>query len=370
MPNLIVSGTKVPVRFVEVELAKLRLDAENPRLHSAYLTHDLPSNPSQKQIEAALVKLPEFDALVDSLARNEGCFHAPLVTEDLRVLEGNRRVVAMRRVHAEHPKTPRWQKVTVQQTVGKVPEKVERVVRAKYHLENALPWDGLSQLVEYAAVAEREGPDRLATMLGRYRNQIEPLLVAGRCIQAFSEQQPKVRSAEALWVLAGLCGVKQIEPKVAISRTTRFIYSDDDEERPARQPYPTARFFQWIAEGRFTRPHEEGGKEYQVKAAQVPAAFRRVREAGDEALAYFLEPGGGLAKAIALLESNDPTPYRQHQRALMLTRKYIDLLCQIKPIRREDSPDLHRDATTAYLRLEQLLGLDRKEVPRVHASGR
>jgi hypothetical protein len=369
MPTLVVNGTKLPVRLVEVELSKLRLDPENPRLHSAYLTHDLPSAPSQKQIEEALARLPEFATLVDALARNQGCFHAPLITDDLRVLEGNRRVAAMRRVHAEHPKTARWHKLTVQQIVGAVAPALERAIRAKYHLENALPWDGLSQLTEYTALAEREGADRLAHLLGRSRTQVEPVLVAGRCLAAFSAQHPESRAPSALWVLAGLCGVKQIEPQVAISRTTRFIYSDQDHERPQRQPYPTSRFYQWVAEQRFTRPHQEATTSFQIKPAQVPAAFRRVREAGDEALAYFLEPDGGLAKAIALLERNDPTPYWQHQRAIQLTRKYIDLLSQMSVIHREASPDLYRDATTAYLRLEQLLGLDRKEKPRVHASG-
>lgn len=368
MPGLIVNGSKIGVRLVEAELMKLRLDPENPRLHSAYLTHELSSNPSQKQLHEALSRLPEFESLVDSLAHNNGCFHAPLVSEDLRVLEGNRRVAAMRRLHAEHPKASRWQKVTVQQIVGRITVAQEKAIRAKCHLEGMLPWDGLSQLAEYTAVAEREGADRLATMLERHRVQIEPLLVAGRCMRAFSARYPDVRSAEALWVLAGLCGVKQIEPQVAFSRTTRCIFTEDDGERPQRQPYSTAKLFQWIAEGRFTRTHEEDGRVYHVKPARVPTVFRQVREAGEEAFCYFVEPEGSLARALASIEREQHTPNRQQVRALSLTHKYNELLGQIKTIRREESPELYRDATMTYHRLGQLLGLDRKERTDVQAA--
>src|SRR5262245_52175167 len=97
LPTLTVNGKAHGVRLLEVELTKLKLDVENPRLHSAYLTHELPAHPSQKQLAAFLESLPEFQSLYDSLARNNGCFQPPVVTYDLRVLEGNRRVTALLR---------------------------------------------------------------------------------------------------------------------------------------------------------------------------------------------------------------------------------------------------------------------------------
>ena len=360
MPVLMLNGTRLRIRLTEVEVMKLRLDPENPRLHSAYLTHALPAEPTPAQIARHLEQLPEFQSLYDSLARNDGSFQPPLVTVDLRVLEGNRRVTALRKLRASQTKARRWEHVTVQQLIDRIPAPQEKALRAKFHLEGLLPWDGLSQLTEYLAVAEREGPDLLAMMLGRYRQQIEPLLVAGRCVRRFSQTYTQAGSQDRLWVLVGLCGVRQIEPQVVFSRTTRCIFSDQDETRPPEQPFALEQMMRWIAEGRFTKSYEDGPRLYTIRSGQVPALFRRVRQAGDEALAYFLEPEGCLAKALAVLESGHSTLYREQKQALRLTQKYMELLNKLKAIRREEHADLHREALACYHRLEQLLGLGRR----------
>src|SRR5262249_8630690 len=150
--------------------------------------------PSQAQLAKILESLPEFQSLVDAIARNRGCFQPPLVTLDMRVLEGNRRVAALRKLAAEHRKSGHWHKITVQQLVHRIQLPQEKGVRAKFHLEGMLAWDGLSQLTEYVAVAEREGADVLATMLGRFRQQLGPLLVAGRSVRKFSQAYPQVHS--------------------------------------------------------------------------------------------------------------------------------------------------------------------------------
>lgn len=360
--TITVNGARLPVRFVELELARLRLDPENPRLHSAYLTHDLPAEPTQKQLEAALAKMPEFQSLVEGIVRNDGCFTPPLVASDARVLEGNRRVAAVRRLRAEHPKSERWRKITVLQLADKLDPGREKAIRAKYHLESVLAWDGLSQIAEYTALAEREGEDLIAGMLGRQSRDVEALLVAGRCIRAFSALYPDVRSGEALWVIAGLCGVRQVEPSVSFSRATRCLFTERDEHRPPHQPYPTSKIFQWVAEERFTRPYEdESGRRQSVAIAHVPGVFRRVRQAGDEALACFLEENGSLAKAAATLEGEGATIYSKQKRALILTRRFADMLGGMQALRREENADLYRDALNCYHRLGDLLGVSKKE---------
>jgi hypothetical protein len=366
MPTIPLNGIHLRLRLIEIELSKLRLDPENPRLHSAYLTHQLTAQPSEKQIAQVLEQLPEFQSLLDGLTHNKGCFQPPLVTVDGRVLEGNRRVTALRKLRATHPKSKQWETLTVQQLVDRISATQEKALRSKFHLESMLPWDGLSQLTEYLGVAEREGPDTLAMMLGRFRPQIEPLLVAGRCVRLFSQTYPELRSADLLWVLAGFCGVKQIEPQVVFSRSVRCIHTDQDEERPKQQPFPLSQIMKWLAEGRFTKPYQNEQRQYSVKPAQVPGLFREVRRAGEEALAYFLEPDGSLAKAIAYLQDGYSVYHRQQRRALQQTQKYLDVLNRMEVIRREENPDLHREALACYHRLAQLLSLKQKEAAHVH----
>ncbi|MCA1601828.1 MAG: hypothetical protein LC776_09370 [Acidobacteria bacterium] len=49
-----------------------------------------------------------------------------------------------------------------------------------------------------------------------------------------------------------------------------------------------------------------------------------------------------------------------------LTQKYLDLLNQLKAIRKEETPDLHRQAFACYHQLGQLLGIKRREKADVH----
>jgi hypothetical protein len=52
MITIPLNGARLRVRLIEADVSRLKLDPENPRLHSAYLTHDLPARPNEKQIAA------------------------------------------------------------------------------------------------------------------------------------------------------------------------------------------------------------------------------------------------------------------------------------------------------------------------------
>jgi hypothetical protein len=365
MTTIPLNGVRLRVRLVEVEINRLKLDPENPRLHSAYLTHALAARPSERQMAEVLEGLPEFQALLDAITRNDGCFMPPLVAADFRVLEGNRRVAALRKLHAADPQSPLWQSVTAHQLGTRIPAEQERALRAKFHLENALPWDALSQLTEYLSVAERDGPDTLATLVGKFRPQIEPLVVAGRAARRFSEAYPELRAQELLLILVGLCGVRRVIPEVTFAPSLRVIYTDDDAQRPQKQPFALAQVMRWLVEGRFTEPYEEGGRTYVVKPLYVPAVFRDVRGAGEEAMSLFLEEGGSLAKAVAFLQNGHSAWHREQRQALRQTQRYLDLLNALKTIKQSEHPDLYREAKACLHRLEQLLGVKRREVTHV-----
>jgi hypothetical protein len=361
MPMFPINGTQLRVRLVEIELDRLKLDPDNPRLHTAYLTHALPSRPSEKQIIQALEELPEFQSLLDAISRNHGCFQPPLITADCRVLEGNRRVAALRKLRAEDPQNRQWESVAVHQLTARVLPEQERALRAKFHLEHALAWDGLSQLTEYVAMAERDGVDALATMLGKFRSAVEPVVVAGQALRLFSQTHPESRSQELLWVLVGLCGVREIVPKVMISTAARCVWTARDEERPREQPFSLAQIMKWLAEGRFTKPYEEEGRSYSIKRVMIPPLFRDVRRAGEEALSYFLEEGGSLAKAAYHLDNGYSAFHREQRRLLKHSQQYLDILSSLRTIRRDENPDLYREAVAIYNRLALILSPRQKE---------
>src|SRR5215475_7974338 len=143
MPTLPINGAQLRVRMVEIELDRLKLDPDNPRLHTAYLTHALPTRPSETQIIQALEALPEFEALLDAISRNHGCFQPPLITVDYRVLEGNRRITALRKLRSEDPQNQRCTTVTVHHLTARGWPSQGRWLRSKHHLARALSREGL-----------------------------------------------------------------------------------------------------------------------------------------------------------------------------------------------------------------------------------
>jgi hypothetical protein len=148
----------------------------------------------------------------------------------------------------------------------------------------------------------------------------------------------------------------------------RVRYTEKEEERPPKQPFTLTPILKWLVEGRFTQSYAEGRRPSTVKLLYVPALFRAVRQAGEEALSLFLAAGGSRARASAFLQNGYRALHRAQRRALRQTQKYLDLLNGMKTIQQTETPDLYRDAPACLHRVERLLGRKHhKEVPAVRA---
>jgi hypothetical protein len=71
--------------------------------------------------------------LLDASTRHDGVFQPPLISADFRVLEGNRRVTARRKLHAAEAQNQRWRAVTVHQLGVRLASEQARALRAKFH---------------------------------------------------------------------------------------------------------------------------------------------------------------------------------------------------------------------------------------------
>jgi hypothetical protein len=102
-----------------------------------------------------------------------------------------------------------------------------------------------------------------------------------------------------------------------------------------------------------------------IKRALIPATFRDVRRAGEEALSYFLEEGGSLAKAAYHLDNGYSAFHREQRRLLKHSQQYLDVLGTLRTIRRDENPELYREALAIYHRLAVLLSPRQKEAVHV-----
>src|SRR5712664_1639275 len=90
-----VQGHSVELELVEVDPFKVKLDASNPRIH--YAMEQLPPRARNEQAcTLVLVAQEETESIKMSIIRSGGVQEPIYVRHDLRVAEGNRRVVATR----------------------------------------------------------------------------------------------------------------------------------------------------------------------------------------------------------------------------------------------------------------------------------
>ena len=93
--------------------------------------------------------------------------------------------------------------------------------------------------------------------------------------------------------------------------------------------------------------------------------FRDVRRAGEEALSYFLEEGGSLAKAAYHLDNGYSAFHREPRRRLKHSQQSLDVLGTRRTIRRDEHPELYREAGAIDHRLAVFLSPRQKEVAHV-----
>lgn len=88
-----------------IDIGSLRYYEENPRINYLISTHPGPIN--QELIEKKLLGLDSTKSLIGDIEENRGLLEEILVF-DGRVIEGNTRLAAYRRLHVRFPEDPTW----------------------------------------------------------------------------------------------------------------------------------------------------------------------------------------------------------------------------------------------------------------------
>ena len=102
--SITVLGREITYEIKDVDISNLEYDPENPRINRI-VSRIPPNKVTQEFIEMELLKLDSTKDLIKDLEANKGVVDEVYILKN-KVIEGNRRLCAYRRLHRKYEKDP------------------------------------------------------------------------------------------------------------------------------------------------------------------------------------------------------------------------------------------------------------------------
>ena len=277
--HLIAERGARPTETREVPLGELRLDPGNVRFkHYRRLLTDA-------EMEKVIWAEPDTKKLLGAILRSGGLSERPYVSADLVVLEGNRRLVCLRKAKEMQirgkidPSIPPDAFDTVEVEVfldGVMPVELA-VARARWHVSGKKEWDAINQANHLYEMHHEMGLsyDSMRDLLGRGKAWIVQKVKAYEAMTKYMETTNDTDIKKYSF----------FEELRKNGRARRWVEQD---------PANLHQFFQWVKEGKFNLT---GAKDVRqlMDVLDDPDA-RRVFEAED----------GDMVKAVFELQAKNP----------------------------------------------------------------
>ena len=138
--KLIIAGTEVNVTLDVVSIDTLRLDPDNPRIRFQINngTHKKPTNGDE--LLAIVRAQPGYEDLQKQI-RKQGGVHDPLIVRhDGTIVEGNTRFAVVSWLAKPDRSVTQWTTVPIMRLAQGVPERINRLLMANYHIAGKTPW--------------------------------------------------------------------------------------------------------------------------------------------------------------------------------------------------------------------------------------
>jgi len=177
----ITKGRKIPARLVVVPVRDVRLSPTNPRIR-----HKLPSN-DETEVEDWLWREEGTKSLYNEIKYSGGLSEKPIIDSNLTVVEGNRRIVCLRRLgdQASNGELPDYSENAFQTVQCLMlpqdtdPKDVDLLV-ARYHVSGKKEWAPLSQAEQIFDMVNKHNMSRkdVASALSLSPQRIEIMFEA------------------------------------------------------------------------------------------------------------------------------------------------------------------------------------------------
>jgi len=185
-----ISGIPTEIKLEEIEIDKIRLDQENPRIGFQKDTQPF-SELNEDQIAFALSNknVDAFTKLKENIEINEGVVNPiwvePLETGMYLVLEGNIRLLIYQKLRDKYPHKHVYTKILCRVLPRKISDDQRNFLKLEAHLRGTTPWDAYEKARYLFYLWNNEGYSisQLAERTKLNKNEIE------QSIEAFKDME-------------------------------------------------------------------------------------------------------------------------------------------------------------------------------------
>jgi hypothetical protein len=139
--ELVLAGTRIQVRALDLPIEKIDLDSTNPRLANTVALNNLSEGPAmQRHLEETLWSDPDVRQLYQSVRENKGLVERIIVRANGVVAEGNCRTVVYRKLRATFPDDSTWRKIPARILPGNITQKQIDILLGELHVGGKNEW--------------------------------------------------------------------------------------------------------------------------------------------------------------------------------------------------------------------------------------
>lgn len=176
--TITVLGREITYEIKDVDINSLEYYKENPRIN--YIISRYPQEKvTQEFIEQELLKLDSTKERIKDLEENKGLLDEVYVIGN-KVVEGNTRLCAYRRLSRKYPEDPRWKRIKARILKDKVKDEELFYILGTFHIKGKTEWDAFEKAAYIHKMIKilNKNPEEIAKQLGKQKKTIDAMLKA------------------------------------------------------------------------------------------------------------------------------------------------------------------------------------------------
>ena len=175
---IIVKGREISYEIKDVDIYSLEYYKENPRINYIVSKHS-PEKVTQQFIEQELLKLDTVKERIKDLEENKGLLDEVYVLGN-KVVEGNTRLCAFRRLHKKYPDDSRWRVIKARILQNDVTDDELFYILSIFHIKGKTEWDAYEKAAYIYKMIKvlNKSPEDIGKQLGKQRKTVEAMLRA------------------------------------------------------------------------------------------------------------------------------------------------------------------------------------------------
>jgi uncharacterized protein YukE len=279
--SITVLGREITYEIKDVDISSLEYYSENPRIN--YIISKYPKeNITQEFIGQELLKLDSTKEIIKDLEQNKGLLDEVYVVGN-KVVEGNTRLCAYRRLSRKYQDDSRWKKIKARILNGEVKDEELFYILGIFHIKGKTEWDAYEKAAYIHKMIRvlHKNPEDIAKQLRKQKKTIEAMLKA---YEVMSRKYLRSSNEPAL-----MNGARDELKKYSYFEA--FFLQKELVQKSEDTPDFIDQFVEWVKEDRFkaARNVRDLPKILTNKKAHKAFCEGESREAFDEAMHILYE---------------------------------------------------------------------------------